>query len=398
MTQNTLKATKDSHAKSAVPENKKRTGLVVFFLVATVLCIAVAASGVYSRNAATAELQQRADEAAGLVVRVVHPEKDSGMILLQLPGQTMPYTDAPLFAQTSGYLKAWYFDIGARVKAGTVLADIDTPEVDQQLAQAQAQLGVATAARDLAQVTYRRDQELLKTNVIAPQDFDTAASNYHSSEATVIVDQAIVNRLEALETFKHVTAPFDGILTARNIDIGAYVAAGSGNQLFRMARISPLRVYVTTPEAFAPLVHPGDEADLTINQFPARKFAAHVVTTSGAINPTSKRLLTELQVPNETGELPTGAFVQVTLKPRTSTAVTIPVKTLLFGSDGSPAVGVVYPDRTVEIRKIRITRDLGRRVQVAQGLSESDQLIVNPPAGLATGAVVTIGPARPEPM
>jgi len=398
MTQNTLKTTKDSHSKSAVPEKKKRTGLVVFFLGAAVLCIAVAASGVYSRNAATAELQQRADEAANLVVRVVHPEKDSGMILLQLPGQTMPYTDAPLFAQTSGYLKAWYFDIGARVKAGTVLADIDTPEVDQQLTQAQAQLGVATAARDLAQVTYRRDQELLKTNVIAPQDFDTAASNYHSSEATVIVDQAIVNRLEALETFKHVTAPFDGILTARNIDIGAYVAAGSGNQLFRMARISPLRVYVTTPEAFAPLVHPGDEADLTINQFPARKFAAHVVTTSGAINPTSKRLLTELQVPNETGELPTGAFVQVTLKPRTSTAVTIPVKTLLFGSDGSPAVGVVYPDRTVEIRKIRITRDLGRRVQVAQGLSESDQLIVNPPAGLATGAVVTIGPARPEPM
>ena len=304
---------------------------MVFFLVATVLCIAIAASGVYSRNAATAELQQRADEAAGLVVRVVHPEKDSGMLLLQLPGQTMPYTDAPLFAQTSGYLKAWYFDIGARVKAGTVLADIDTPEVDQQLAQAQAQLGVATAARDLAQVTYRRDQELLKTNVIAPQDFDTAASNYHSSEATVIVDQAIVNRLEALETFKHVTAPVDGILTARNIDIGAYVAAGSGNQLFRMARISPLRVYVTTPEAFAPLVHPGDEADLTINQFPAQKFAAHVVATSGAINPTSKRLLTELQVPNETGELPTGAFVQVTLKPRTSTAVTIPVKTLLFG-------------------------------------------------------------------
>src|ERR1700748_1803639 len=145
MTQNTLKATKDSHSKSAVPENKKRTGLVVFFLIAAVLC------------------------------------------------------------------KAWYFDIGARVKAGTVLADIDTPEVDQQLAQAQAQLGVATAARDLAQVTYRRDQELLKTNVIAPQDFDTAASNYHSSEATVIVDQAIVNRLEALEDFKHVTAPFDGI-------------------------------------------------------------------------------------------------------------------------------------------------------------------------------------------
>ena len=174
------------------------------------------------------------------------------MILLQLPGQTMPYTDAPIFAQTSGYLKAWYFDIGARVKTGDVLADIDTPEVDQQLAQAQAQLGVAKAARDLAQVTYRRYQELLKTNVISPQDFDTAASNYHSSEATVIVDQAVVNRLEALEAFKHVRAPFDGIVTARNTDIGAYVPSGSGTQIFRMARISPLRYTSPRPSRSHP--------------------------------------------------------------------------------------------------------------------------------------------------
>src|SRR5208283_5331774 len=343
MTQTTPTAADPSQTKSAVPERKKRTGLAVFFLAAVVLFIGVAVSGVSSRNAATAELQQRADQAAGLVVRVVHPEKDSGIILLQLPGQTMPYTDAPIFAQTSGYLKAWYFDIGAKVNAGDILAEIDTPTVDQQLAQAQAQLGVTKAARDLAQVTYRRYQELLKTNVIAPQDFDTAASNYHSSEATVIADQANVNRLEALEAFKHVVAPFDGIVTARNTDIGAYVPSGSGTQLFRLARISRLRVYVDTPEAFAPLVHPGDEADLTVNQFPARKFAAHVVTTSGAIDSTSKRLLTELQVPNETGELPSGAFVQVTLKLQTSTAVTIPVKTLLFEPDGSPAVGVIHP-------------------------------------------------------
>jgi RND family efflux transporter MFP subunit len=398
MTQHTMKISSDPQSKSAVPEKKKRWGLAVFFSVAAVLFIAVAVFGVYSRNAGTAELQRRADQAAGLVVRIVHPEKDSGMILLQLPGQTMPYTDAPIFAQTSGYLKAWYFDIGAKVKAGEVLADIDTPTVDQQLAQAQAQLGVATAARDLAQVTYRRFQDLLKTNVIAPQDFDTAASNYHSSEATVIVDQAIVNRLEALEAFKHIRAPFDGIVTARNTDIGAYVPAGSGTQLFRMARISPLRVYVDTPEAFAPLIHVGDQADLTVNQFPAKTFPAHVVTTSGAINPTSKRLLTELQAPNETRELTSGAFVQVTLKLRTSTAVTIPAKTLLFESDG-PVVAVVHPDRTVEIRKIHITEDFGRRVQVAQGLSESDQLIANPPAGLTTGAVVVAtAPARPEPM
>jgi membrane fusion protein (multidrug efflux system) len=331
-----------------------------------------------------------------LMVRVIHPEKGSGIVLLQLPGQTMPYTDAPIFAQTSGYLKAWHFDIGAKVKAGDILAEIDTPQVDQQLAQARAQLGVAKAARELAQVTYNRDQQLFKTNVIAAQDFDTAASNYHGSEATVIADQAIVSRLEALEAFKNVIAPFNGIVTARNTDIGAYVPSGSGTQLFRLARISPLRVYVDTPEAFAPLVHPGDEADLTVNQFPAQKFPAHVVATSGAINPASKRLLTELEVPNETGELQPGAFVQITLRLRTSTAVTIPAKTLLFES-GESAVGVVHPDGTVEIRKIRISRDLGRRVQVAQGLSESDQLIINPPAGLAGGAIVTIAAARPEP-
>jgi RND family efflux transporter MFP subunit len=399
MAQTPMTAASPPDRKSAVPEKKKRTGLAVFFLAAAVLFIGVAALGVFSRNAATAKLQQRADEASGLVVRVAHPEKDSGMINLQLPGQTMPYTDAPIFAQTSGYLKAWYFDIGAKVKAGEVLADIDTPTVDQQLAQAQAQLGVAKAARDLAQVTYRRDQELLKTNVISPQDFDTAASNYHQTEATVIADQATVNRLEALEDFKHVRAPFDGIVTARNTDIGAYVPSGSGTQLFRIARLSSLRVYVDTPEPFAPLVHVGDEADLTVNQFPARTFAAHVVTTSGAINPTRKRLLTELEASNNTGELTSGAFVQVTLKLRTSTAVTIPAKTLIFESDGSPAVAMVHPDRTVEIRKVQITQDLGRRVQVAQGMSEADQLIVNPPAGLATGAGVTIAPSRPgEPM
>jgi RND family efflux transporter MFP subunit len=391
MTQDTSKATKDSHSKSAVPEKKKRTGLVVFFLVAAVLCIAVAASGVYSRNAATAELQQRADEAAGLVVRVVHPEKDSGMILLQFPGQTMPYTDAPLFAQTSGYLKAWYFDIGARLKAGTVLADIDTPEVDQQLAQAQAQLGVATAARDLAQVTYRRDQELLKTNVIAPQDFDTAASNYHSSEATVIVDQAIVNRLEALETFKHVTAPFDGILTARNIDIGAYVAAGSGNQLFSVARISPLRVYIDVPQAVAQLVKLGAEGDLSLSEFPGRTFPGQVTNTAVAINPVSRALLVELQTPNESGELFPGAYAKVGLKLTGETGFsTIPANALLFRAEGA-AVGVVHPDGKVEIRKITINLNQGDTLQISGRLSETDQVIVNPTDSLADGMMVRVG-------
>src|SRR6516162_353978 len=382
--------------KSVAGKTKKQRKRLLS-LVGAVALVALAFLGIQVRFSSTRAVQPVSHDTK-MEVSVVHPEKVSATTSVELPGQTQAYTDAPIFAQTSGYLKAWYFDIGAKVKAGDVLAEIDTPEVDQQLAQARAQLGVAKAARELAQVTYNRDQQLFKTNVIAAQDFDTAASNYHGSEATVIADQAMVNRLEALEAFKNVTAPFDGIVTARNTDIGAYVPSGSGMQLFRLARTSPLRVYVDTPEAFAPLVHLGDEATLSVNQFPAQKFAAHVVATSGAINPTSKRLLTELEVPNQTGELPSGAFVQVTLMLRTSTAVTIPVKTLIFQSNGSAAVAVVHVDRTVEIRKIHITQDLGRRVQVAQGLSESDQLIINPPGGLAAGAIVTIAKARPEPM
>jgi RND family efflux transporter MFP subunit len=318
-----------------------------------------------------------------------------GMISLQLPGQTMPYTDAPILAQTSGYLKKWYFDIGAKVKAGAVLAEIDTPEVDQQLAQAQAQLKVAQAARNLAEVTYRRDQDLFKNNVIAAQDFDTAADNYAGSQSTVIVDQAIVSRLEALEAFKIVRAPFDGIVTARNTDIGAFVPSGSGTQLFRMAQNSTLRVYVVVPQAFSTFVKVGGEAELAVNEYPGRTFAAQVVSTAGAINTTSKRLLTELEVPNPTGELLPGSYAQVTLQLKTDNGgVMIPPRTLLFQS-GAPAVAVVHPDGKVEVRKVSINRDLGNRLEISKGLSQSDQIIVNPSSSLVTGTVVTI--ANPNP-
>jgi RND family efflux transporter MFP subunit len=302
----------------------------------------------------------------------------------------MPYTDAPIFAQTSGYLQKWYFDIGAEVKAGAVLAEIDTPEVDAQLAQAQAQLKVAQATRDLSKVTYQRFQDLFQRNVIAAQDFDTAADNYGQNQATVIADQANVNRLEALEAFKIVRAPFDGIVTARNTDIGAFIPLGSGTQLFRMARISPLRVYVDVPEPFTEFVKVGAEADLTVGQDAGRKFAARVVGTAGAINPTAKRLLTELEVPNKTGELFPGAYVQVTLKMEGKNGdLTIPAGTLLFAS-GKPAVGVVHPNGTVEIRRIAINRDLGSQLEISQGLSESDQVITSPPPGLVDGTAVII--------
>jgi RND family efflux transporter MFP subunit len=385
VTQDALKET------SGKPENKVRRGVTFLFCAGGALFIGVAILGIYSRNAWTLELQQLTGKAARTIVHVVHPTKAIEAISIQLPGQTTPYTDAPIFAQTSGYLQKWYFDIGAEVKAGAVLAEIDTPEVDAQLAQAQAQLKVAQATRDLSKVTYQRFQDLFQRNVIAAQDRDTAADNYGQNEATVLADQASVNRLEALEAFKIVRAPFDGIVTARNTDIGAFIPLGSGNQLFRMARISPLRVYVDVPEAYSEFVKVGAEADLTVGQVAGRKFAARVVGTAGAIDPTAKRLLTELEVPNQTGQLFPGAYVQVTLKIEGNKGdLTIPAGTLLFTTSGKPAVGVVRPNGTVEIRQIAINRDLGSKLEISQGLSESDQIITSPPPGLVDGTVVII--------
>jgi RND family efflux transporter MFP subunit len=372
------------------PEKKIKKGLRFFFLVGGALFIGVAVLGIYYRNTKTVELQHVTDKAARTMVHVVHPARTTEEITLQLAGQTTPYTDAPIFAQTSGYLQKWYFDIGTQVKADAVLAEIDTPEVDAALAQAQAQLKVAEAKRDLSKVTYERFQTLVDRNVISAQDRDTAADNYGQDQGTVIADQANVNRLEALEAFKIVRAPFDGIVTARNTDIGAYIPLGSGIQLFRIARISPLRVYVDVPEPLTEFVKVGADAELTVGRVAGRKFPARVVGTSSSINPTAKRLLTELEVPNETGELFPGAYVQVTLKIDSAKGdLTIPAGALLFTS-GKPSAGVVRPNGTVEIRKVAISRDLGSKLEISQGLSESDQIINNAPPGLVDGTVVNV--------
>jgi RND family efflux transporter MFP subunit len=371
--------------------NRKNAKRIILYLAgAGALFISLAVFGIFARNQWTVEVQARANQAARFLVEVVHPQPASGVIQLQLPGEAMPFTDSPIVAQTSGYLKKWYFDIGARVKKGDVLAEIDTPEVDQQLAQAQAQLKVAQAASDLADITYKRDEDLFKNKVIAAQDFDTATDNYAGARSTVIADEAAVGRLQALEGFKVVRAPFDGIVTARNTDIGDYVAAGSGTALFQMAATSVLRVYVTVPQAFSALVKAGEQATLTVNEFPGQTFPAHVVSTAGAISPTSKRLLTELEAANPTGAPLAGAYVQTSLNiPIDGNGVMIPAMSLLF-QGAQPAVAVVTPDGKIEIRTINLTRDLGTRLQVADGLSQSDQVVVNPPPGLVDGTVVTV--------
>jgi len=378
--------------QSTAPARGKKVGIALFLLLIAILLGGMAVHGIFVRSQSTKELQQRSDEAAEMVVSTIHPETSAPSIPLKLPGQTRAYIEAPIFAQTTGYLKKWYFDIGARVKTGAILAEIDTPQVDQQYNQARAQLKVAEAARDLAQATLKRDQDLFNRKVISAQDFDTSSDTARQSQATVVADQASVNALEALENFKTVRAPFDGIVTERNTDIGNYVASGTGTQLFRIAQTAPLRVYINVPQTFSRFIKPGTEADLTLNELPGRKFPAHVTSTAGAIDPASRTLLTELEVPNDTGELLPGSYAQIFFRLKGDTgAVLIPSNALLFRSEG-PSVGVVNSGGKVEIRKIVIDRDLGDKLQISEGISKSDQVIVNPSDSLADDMVVKIAP------
>jgi RND family efflux transporter MFP subunit len=366
----------------------KRLKLILSLAAIAFTCVIVL--GLTSRASNTKAFQRVSEDAAQIRVQVVFPQKSPASLELQLPGQTQAFYQAPIFAQTNGYLKNWNHDIGAKVKAGDILGEIDTPEVDQQLSQAQANLAQAKAQLDLAAVTFRRFQDLFQRKVVAQQDFDTQHSNYLAQEATVDSDAAIVRRLEALEDFKLLRAPFDGVVTSRNTDIGALINSGSANTLFTVAQVNPLRVYVNVPENFGQEVHVGTDADLSFDEFPGRHFSATVVTTSGAIDPTTRTLLTQLQIPNRSNELWPGAYTVVHLHlTSTGKSVLVPANTLLFRAEG-PAVGVVGADGKVEIRKVQIGTDLGTQLEIVNGLSPTDQLIINPSDSLSDGMEVHI--------
>jgi RND family efflux transporter MFP subunit len=379
----------ETRERKAVPQIARKRKIKFSFLAGAIVLIALAAIGVAVRSSIIHPAQSANPTPEELTVSVVHPEKVVAGTL-ELPGYTTAYTEAPIYAQTSGYVKKWYFDIGGKVHANDILAEIDTPEVDQELAQAKAQLQVAQAAANLAEVTYQRDQTLFNQRVIDPETRDIAADTYAEDQATVAADQANIDQLNALEAFKLLRAPFDGIVTARNVDVGTYVANGSGNQLFVVARTSPLRIYVQVPQNYAQPVKIGMEGDLTLPQFPGRTFQAHVTDTAGMIDPTSRSLLTELQIPNKSGELLPGAYVQVTFRfGGDSPLLAIPDNALIFRREGA-AAGVVRADGKVEIRKITITEDLGTKLKISHGLSVTDQVILNPSDSLANGMTARI--------
>jgi RND family efflux transporter MFP subunit len=369
-------------------------GKRVIAIAATLTACAVLAiaSGVHSRVRAETRLRESTQASTIPYVDVVSPKASADADEIALPGSTSAFNDTPIYARTSGYVKHWYVDIGAHVRKGQLLATIETPELDQQLQQAQADLENAEANLQLATTTATRWQHLLETDSVSHQETDQAVSDLHSKQALVNSSKANVERLEQLQGFESVTAPFDGVVTARNTDIGALVQAGDNSgpkELFHMAAIQTLRVYVAVPEIYAAFVKNGEQPKLTLDAFPGETLTGTIVRNADAIDATSRTLNVEVDVPNPTGRLLPGAYAFVHLHvPPHPGSVTIPSNALLFRSEGL-RTGVVRNGH-VELTPIAIGQDYGSTVEVISGLSARDTVIVNPSDSLANGAAVQL--------
>ena len=362
-------------------------------LIALIVLSALLISGIWSRVKARAVLNTETAQAAMPAVSVVSPKRTTPADEVILPGNVQPYISSPIYARTNGYLRKWYFDIGARVKKGQLLAVIETPEVDQQLQQARSNLLTAQANLELASVTKTRYQGLLKSNAVSQQDVDNAVGTYNANKAIVEADKAAVEQYSALVSFEKVYAPFDGVITARNTDIGDLIKSGSSSNvktdLFHIAQPGRLRVYVNVPEEYSQGIATGMTADLSLAEFPDRKFQGKVVRTADSINMTTRTLLIEVDVDNPTGTLLTGSYAEVHLAvPTQISTFLIPVNTLLFRTEGL-RVGVVKEGKVV-LTAVTPGHDFGDQIEVVSGLKSDDQVIVNPPDSIVSGQEVQI--------
>ena len=350
--------------------------------------------GITTRVSAEKTLVVETHDAAVLSVSVTHPKLTNAAQELVLPGNTQPLIDSPVYARTNGYLRKWYFDIGAHVKAGQLLAEIETPEVDHQLQQARADLETAQANYNLSKITAERMVTLEKKGAVARQDTDNVVSDMNAKKATVDSNTANVQRLTDLQSYEKVYAPFDGVITARNTDIGDLINAGSGSsngkELFHVSATNRLRVFISVPEDYEQAAQNGASATLTLNEFPGRIFKGTVVRNANSIDLASRTLLVEVDVDNPTGELLPGAYVSVHLKytGAKAQAVTIPVTTVLFRSEGLRAA--VVRDGRAELVPITVGRDFGDSLEVLAGLRPQESLILNPPDSLISGTPVKI--------
>jgi RND family efflux transporter MFP subunit len=368
---------------------KRWLGLAIVLIVTAALL----ASGIWSRVRARGTLDAVTAQMALPAVSVVSPKQTTPAEEIILPGNVQPFITSPIYSRTSGYLKKWYFDIGAHVTQGQLLAVVDTPEVDQQLQQSLSNLNTAKANLTLAEITKNRYQGLLKKNAVSQQDADNAVGTYDANKAIVDANQANVKQLQALQSFEKIYAPFDGVVTARNTDIGDLINSGSSGiaktDLFHISQPGKLRVYVNVPEEYSQGIKVGMTADLSLAEFPGRKFQGKLVRTAEAINMTTRTLLIEIEVDNPTGTLLTGSYAEVHLKVATqASTLLLPVNALLFRSEGL-RVGVVK-DGKVVLSAVTPGRDFGNQIEVVSGLQPADQVIINPPDSLVSGQQVQI--------
>jgi RND family efflux transporter MFP subunit len=361
--------------------------------IAFILVAAVFISGVWSRVSARKALNAETAQVALTAVSVVMPQQSAPAEEIILPGNVQPFITSPIYARTSGYLRKWTVDIGAHVKKGQLLAIIETPEVDQQLQQSLSNLNTAKANLALAETTKSRYESMIRSNAVSQQDVDNAVGTYNANKAIVEANQANVKQLEALQSFEKIYAPFDGVVTARNTDIGDLINSGSAGgvktDLFHIAQPGTLRVYVNVPEEYSQGTKVGMTADLTLAEFPGRKFQGKLVRTAEAINMTTRTLLIEIDVNNPAGELLTGSYAEVHLKvPTHSSTLLLPVNTLIFRSEGLK-IGVVK-DGKVELAAVTPGRDSGNQIEIVSGIKPGDQVVINPPDSIVSGQRVQI--------
>lgn len=366
---------------------------IIFLIVVVIVAAALAVLGIIPRVRAKSKLQDDTNALAAPDVLVAKPQPGKPTQEVILPGNTFAYVDSPIYARTNGYLKKWYFDIGAHVKKGQLLAEIESPEVDQQLAQAKADLLTAEANSKYAQATSSRYQDLLKQNAVSQQDTENFTTQASATSTQVKSAVANMQRLQELVSFEKVYAPFDGVITARGIDVGQLIDSGATKEMFHMAAEQTLRVYVNVPQVYSLATKPGVTATLTYDQYPGRTFQGKIVRTSRAIDPASRTLLVEVDVDNRMGELVPGAYAQVHFKlDNAQPTQVIPVPALIFRSQGLQVATVV--DGKAKLVPITIGRDDGRVVEVSEGLHADDEVVQNPPDSIIDGEVVNV--VRPE--
>jgi RND family efflux transporter MFP subunit len=377
--------------------NRRSRGPLVGAALVIVAAVALAFWGIATRAKALSAVTTETRELAVPTVAVITPAKGAPQQDIVLPGTMQAFTDAPIYARTNGYLRKWYADIGSHVRAGQVLADIDSPEVDQQLEQARADLATADANARLAQSTAERYRDLIKTDSVSKQDLDNANGSLEAKLTAVTSAKANVRRLEQLKGFGQLTAPFDGVVTARNTDVGALIDSGSNaKELFHVAAVHRLRVFVNVPEIYSRAAQPGMKADLTLTEFPGRAFTGTLARTALSIDTASRTLLTEIDVENPKGELLPGSYAEVHLKlPSAQSTYKLPINAIIFRTEGV-RIAVVGADGKVTLQPVTLGRDYGDSLEVVSGISGRERIIVNAPDSIEAGQSVRVAEAKSE--